>query len=105
MTWLGQVRHVMRKDLIEDRQLLLGYAAFVAVVGVSSATTRLGTSNGPLQMLPYLVVLSGMIAVASLVQTDSPTQADAFWASRPFHSSAMFAAKIASALLIVLLLL
>ncbi|MEO8564726.1 MAG: hypothetical protein ABI601_21825 [bacterium] len=104
MTWFGQVRHVMWKDLVEDRRVLLGYAAFVAVVATFSVTTRLGTSNGPLQMLPYLVVLSGMIAVASLVQADSPTRPDAFWASRPFHSSAMFAAKLASAMSIVLLL-
>ncbi|MEO6528124.1 MAG: hypothetical protein ABIP93_15995 [Gemmatimonadaceae bacterium] len=103
MRWGAQVLHVMRKDLREDGWLLGGYAALVVTVTVQSLIL-LGTTNGPLQLLPYLVTLFGMIVTAAVVQTDSPTRPDAFWASRPFYASAMLAAKVTLAVIIAIAL-
>src|ERR1700759_4449556 len=40
------------------------------------------------------VVLFGLILAATATQSDSPTQSNAFWASRPFYPTAMLSAKL-----------
>ncbi len=42
----------------------------------------------------FFVILAAMICIAVVVQGDSPTRADAFWASRPLQPSAVASAKI-----------
>ena len=49
-----------------------------------------------------LVVLFGMIVVASFVQGDSPIRADAHWATRPIYPSAVLGAKCALAVIVVI---
>jgi hypothetical protein len=46
-------------------------------------------------VFPLLIVVLGLIVSASLLQLDSPTRANAFWASRPLSPSAVLLAKLA----------
>lgn len=91
----------MRKDLREARWLV---AAYVGIVALSTAhALRLpATSNDLLDVSMFFFVGVGLFVVATLVQADSPTRSDAFWASRPFHPSAVLGAKLVLAILIVL---
>jgi hypothetical protein len=101
MTWNAQVRHVVAKDLRESWKLGVLYVITVLVsVAVSLGWVGLGVS---LNFIPLLVGIVGALLAAAVVQSDSPTRANAFWASHPFSPSAMAASKLAIALLIVLL--
>ncbi len=101
MTSFRQALHVMGKDLRESRYVLGAYLAITALATLAAVkpdwlNAGTGTSAGVL-LLPVV----GMIVVASLVQGDSPTRADAFWASRPLNPSAVLAAKIMLTIAIV----
>lgn len=100
MSWFAQVGHVMRKDLRETRWLIATYAAIV-LLSTAHALEWPATSNNVLGVSMLFVVGMGVFVVAALVQADSPTRADAFWASRPFHPSAMLAAKLLFAAIVV----
>src|SRR5690349_6052696 len=95
MTWIREVAHVAWKDVRQQQWLVIAYLGLVAV-----ATWRallLGSvtpMNNGWEVLPILVVIFGAILAASFIQTDSPTQSDAFWASHPFRSSAVLGAKL-----------
>ena len=93
MNWLGQVRHVAAKDVRQTRWLLLGYVAIVALTTRDAAWLLVPRRGSP-EGLVLLVVACGMFVVAALVQADSPTRGDAFWASKPLDASAVFAAKL-----------
>lgn len=96
MTWLAQVRHILAKDLVESRRMLVAYAAMVMVATASTLGPLL---LGAWFMLASFGVLAlGMLMVASAVYSDSPTRSDAFWATRPIRPTAMLGAKIAFAL-------
>lgn len=101
MKWHAQVVHVARKDLRMAGWLILAYVA--VVVGATASTTEWvvipGTAS-PLWM--FVLVLLGMNILVSLVQADSPARSDAFWATRPLYPLAVFGAKIAVALLLLL---
>lgn len=101
MKWHAQVVHVARKDLRMASWLILAYVAVVA--GATGSTTEWAVVPGtasPLWM--FVLVLMGMNVFASLVQADSPARSDAFWASRPLYPLAVFGAKIAVTLLLLL---
>ena len=88
MTWLADVRHVLAKDVRQFRWMLIVYLAFVL------AAMARGLGWAPLEVLgsglgPIAVVLTGMIILASIVQTDSPVRMNAFWATHPLRPSAM----------------
>lgn len=93
MNWFGQVGHVAVKDIKQTRWFLLVYVAVVAVA-TRDASRLLGTRSGSPEGFVLFVVACGMFVAAALVQADSPTRSDAFWASRPFSASAVFAAKL-----------
>jgi hypothetical protein len=103
MTKLAQVGHVMMKDLREARWLLAVYFG-IAALATAHAMRLKGFDGEGFGFLMLLVVLLGMIVVGSLVQADSPTRADAFWATRPLHPSAMLAAKFTLAVLLVIVM-
>ena len=74
MTWAGEVAHIMRKDVRELRWVIAGYLLVLAFATVN-ALGWLGTKHffdGSM----LLVVITGMLLVASLVQADSPTRPD-----------------------------
>jgi hypothetical protein len=100
MNWSRQVAHVMAKDLRESRWAIGVYAALTIV---ATANAFRAVQNGPTTVIAMpLIVLFGMITVGSIVQSDSPIRADAFWASRPLSASAVLAAKLSLALAVVI---
>lgn len=96
MSWFGQIRHVFGKDLQAARWLLVAYA-----VGVLIATVVALSASGS-ELVAWLFLLTGLISVATVVQADSPTASNAFWASRPFFPEAMLGAKLLFVLLILI---
>ena len=93
MTWLGQIGHVARKDVRQYWWLILLYLAIVAAV------TAIARSDAPVTSLlvtldAFIVVAFGMATAATLVQSDSPSRSNAFWATRPLDPGAVFAAKL-----------
>lgn len=101
MPWTGQVIHVMRKDVRQLRSFLLLYVAAVAAAMVHILRSREGWSIFA-ETVVLLVFVLGMLVVAALIQADSPTRKDAFWAMRPMSPSAVFAAKIATTAIVVI---
>jgi hypothetical protein len=99
MTMFAQVRHLMAKDIREARWMLAVYAAVVAVATVQAAGMEQTTFA--FGFAGMLVVMVGMVVVASLVQADSPARADAFWAVRPIDPAAVVVAKLGEAAAIV----
>jgi hypothetical protein len=93
MTWFAQLRHVAAKDIRQARVLLLVYFGVVAWA-TWDACKLTGPDKSSTQGAMIFVVAIGMFMVAALVQADSPTRSDAFWPSRPFYASAVFAAKL-----------
>ena len=99
MSALAETWHIMKKDVRQSRWLLLGYVVLV-VAATASAVTGGELAGGHLQMAAVLLMLTGPITAAILVQADSPTRADAFWASQPFRRSAMLGAKLVMVMLV-----
>ena len=101
MTWLGQVRHVMAKDVSQARWLLAGYVAIV-LAAWARASEWPASSSTVFDVSMFLVILAGILVAGSVVQADSPTRSDAFWGSRPFHPTAVLTAKALLALLMLI---
>jgi hypothetical protein len=100
MSWLTQVAHVMAKDVAESRRLLLLYVVLV-VVAMGQAIGWTALSHDVLGGTMILVVLTGLFLIAAVVQADSPTRSDAFWATHPLRPSAVAGAKVGYALLLL----
>lgn len=114
MSWLGQVGHVMAKDV---RQTWWAVAlVLLAVAGGTLRALDVGLSHsGEIQMGTARVVtevalgtpallIAGLLLVALLVHADSPARSDAFWATRPLVPSAVLAAKVVLMATLLLLL-
>lgn len=100
MTPIAQVLHVARKDLRESSWPIAVYVALVAMAGIHAA--GLWPSARLLEISMFLVVISGMVLVAMLIQSDSPGRANAFWATRPLQPAAVLMAKLLIATVVVL---
>ena len=98
MTWLAQVLHVLRKDLRVIRWAGLLYV--VAAVLTITAALLSWERWAPL-LWAVVVCMSGALLVGQVVHNDSPTRVDSFWATRPLTPSAVFAAKVLMALLVL----
>jgi hypothetical protein len=95
MNWTGQAAHVARKDVRHARVALGVYALIVLVALVDALTQPAGATRSVwIGMAPGVMMLFGIILVASAVQADSPTESNAFWASRPFHPTAVLGGKM-----------
>ncbi len=108
MNWWMQIWHIAKKDIVHVRWLL---ALQVAVTGMALAAALDPGGHGggqpgfALRIThwmepvggPYIlfVVLAVLIS-AVVVQADSPSRSDAFWASRPLHPLAVLMAKAAT---------
>lgn len=99
MTSIGQVWHVARKDLRESRWPFIVYVALVAVA--AARVTGWWSPSRVLEMAMFLVVIAGVVLVATLIQSDSPIRADAFWTTRPLSPIAVLLAKILLVVVIV----
>jgi hypothetical protein len=91
MSWIRQVFHVARKDLMFGRWYFAAYAALIAMmVPLNFADGRDGT-----RIIVGLAYLLATLLVACLVtQNDSAMHVDAFWATRPLSPTAVLLAKV-----------
>lgn len=110
MNWVAQVGHVSAKDIRCSRWLILALLvaltlavysfvtgdAFGPIVTASGSnnSVTLAMSDVTVTWLPLVIVLVGVIALGTLVQTDRPLQADSFWTTRPLAPTAVLAAKL-----------
>ena len=99
MTALAQMLHVARKDLRESRWPFIVYVALVAVA--AARVTNWWSPSRALEMAMFLVVIAGVVLVATLIQSDSPTRTDAFWTTRPLAPRAVLLAKLLLVVVIV----
>ena len=93
MTWLGQLRHLLTKDLTEHLWIVLLYVAAV-LVATGHTLGWQPFASPTLGLTMVFIGLIGAVLAASIVQGDSPTRSDAFWASHPIDASAVLAAKL-----------
>lgn len=100
MTWLGQVGHVMAKDVRQTLWPLVLYVVVVLAATIQATQLPVG-SIGVFDFVPYLVVLLGVFVTGLVVQADSPIRSDSFWATRPLYPSAVLFAKAVLALVVV----
>lgn len=100
MTWTQQLMHVFRRDLRHFRWYVAAYVITVALL--VARVYRTEESIGFNVSLLLILVGLGMFLVAVAIQADPPTAEDAMWRATPLAPSALFAAKLA---LVVLLLL
>ena len=102
MNTIAQMLHVARKDLRESRWPFIVYVALVALA--AARVTDWWSASRVLEMAMFLVVIAGVVLVATLIQSDSPIRADAFWATRPLSPTAVLLAKILLVVVIVVAL-
>lgn len=107
MRWALQVAQVARKDLKQVRWM---FGLFLLGIGMSAWGIVSGSSFGPYQtsettvvigmptmysaFLPTFVSLLGIGIAATLVQLDSPSRPNTFWATRPIAPSAVLTSKL-----------
>jgi energy-converting hydrogenase Eha subunit A len=101
MTGFAQVIHVVRKDLRQLRVLLLLYAVLIGI-SAENAFVRFENWNPLYALAVIFAFIVGMVIVAGLVQADSPTRSDAFWATRPLNPMAVLGAKVATTTIFIL---
>jgi len=92
---------VFRKDVRQWPWQVFVYFVVVSVT-VLRAEDRFGLAGIASGVMMMVTTLFGMVFVTMVVQSDSPTRPNAFWGTRPFHSSALLAAKLGFAVVIVI---
>jgi hypothetical protein len=100
MKWHAQVAHVARKDVRQFRWMIAAYALVVAAATAEAGWSAFGADMPLLWM--FVLVVTGMVLLAVLVQADSPARSTPFWVTLPLHSSAVFTAKLVVGVLVVL---
>ena len=108
MNWWMQVWHVAKKDVVHVRWLL---AMQVVVTGIALAgavdpgvhgggqpglALRIAYLLGDVEAPQIILVVLAVLISAVVVQADSPSRSDAFWASRPLQPLAVLMAKAAT---------
>ncbi len=91
MTPIAQALHVARKDLRESRWPLIGYAALVVFAAVRAAGWW--SPGRAFEAAMFLVVVAGIVLVPIVVQSDSPTGSDVFWATRPLAPTSVLISR------------
>ena len=98
MSWLAQALHVLRKDVRATRWTALLY---MVAATINSAAALLSWERWMPSLWTFVVCALGAFLVGQVVHNDSPTRVDSFWATRPLIPSAVFAAKVLTALLVL----
>ena len=101
LSWLAQIPHVMAKDIRQARWMLLVHLGVVGVAALA-AVQHLQSGWPFADVSMFLVVITGMLSTAFLMQADSPARSDAVWATPTLRPSAVLAARMLAALLIIL---
>lgn len=97
MRWPGIILHLVRKDMVYARWLMAIYVCAVAALTWVAARPR---TEGEGFLVLLLIPLAAGV-VATIVQADSPTSPDAFWATRPIPSWTMLVAKALACIVVV----
>lgn len=100
MNVVAQIGHVLAKDLRQARWPIAAYFGLVLIATAHSLAWN-APLNDVLDFTVIAVVVVGLVCVASVIQADSPTQANAFWASHPFAPWAVLGAKLMLAAVII----
>ncbi|MES2521176.1 MAG: hypothetical protein V4617_00665 [Gemmatimonadota bacterium] len=100
MSFVSQILHVFRKDVVRARWLLLAYVAGVVLVVMMSSGVIIPPANA-LQVGPVIVWAIGLFVFAMSVQDDSPSRIDSYWVSTSQRASAVLVAKLLLALTLV----
>jgi hypothetical protein len=100
VTPVAQVWHVFIKDVRQQRWLLLIYLLLV-IVATGHALEWRALENGVFGGTMMIVGLVVLLLVAAVIQGDSPTRSDAFWASHPLDPYAVLGAKVLFALVVL----
>ncbi len=93
MTTIGQIAHLVRKDVTQFRWWLVGYTILTIAVTLA-ATQSLTLDSGPRAVAAPALWVTGVLIAALMVQADAPGNSLAFWASRPIHPLALLSAKL-----------
>ncbi len=93
MTTIGQVAHLVRKDVTQFRWWLVGYTILTIAVTLA-ATQSLTLDSGPRAVAAPALWVVGVLIAALIVQSDTPGNSLAFWASRPIQPLALLSAKL-----------
>jgi hypothetical protein len=98
MTGILQAFHIAKKDVRQHRWPLLVFALLVALAAWSVAADREWiVANG------LVVLLAGVLLQTLIIQGDSPVRSDAMWIGLPLDARAVFAAKVLSVIVMVIL--
>ena len=107
MNWRRQVWLVVRKDARHNALALTGY---VVLVMAMTFLLPSALSGGPMDggsawtsTSTFSMWLLAVLIIAIGVQDDSPANETGFWRTTPLRSSAIFAAKIANAAVLLLI--
>lgn len=92
MKIMSQAMHLLKFDLLRTKWWL---ATFAVVLGVSVYTALNASASGfgVDNMIPYLLVLLGMVATIIIIQGDSMFRPDAFWRGQAVHPGSLLVAK------------
>jgi hypothetical protein len=92
MKIMSQAMHLLKFDLLRTKWWL---ATFAVVLGVSVYTALNASASGfgVDNMIPYLLVLLGMVATIIVIQGDSLFRPDAFWRGQAVHPGSLLMAK------------
>jgi hypothetical protein len=102
MTWTQQLLHVLRRDLRHFRWYVAAYAITVVLLVARVYRAEPTVVSFNVSLLLLLIGL-GMFLVAVAVQADPPTADDAMWRATPLAPSAVLAAKLALAVLLLVI--
>ena len=102
MNWPQQVWHVLSKDIRQARGYLAAWAAATVLAGIVGMGPIV-PSFATLDVLAGVVFVLGVLALAGIVQSDSPTRVGSYWSTLPLSPTAVLAAKLLLTLAIVLL--
>jgi hypothetical protein len=102
MNWLAQVGHVIANDVRRTRWYLALYVIAVALTMLYAIGPALA-SFAVLDVGSMVIVAVGLLTLAALVQSDSPSRIDSYWKALPLDPAAVATAKLVLALAVIVL--
>lgn len=93
MTWISQVQHVCRRDIVQLRWYLLAYAVCVIALVARVFAQQVDPDSTAAWLGPLLVIVA-MFTTALATQSDAAASDRAAWRALPLDSSAVASAKL-----------